>query len=835
MHGHWWAAGVLIGVAGQLQQARLWPPGSAAALTVLTGLLTLLLLWRSHGRGDRPRPGRWLGPALLLCGLGFGAAQADWRAAQRLAAALPAALEKVELSVVGRIASLPVQRQGGWRFHVEVESAQRLDDGRAVELPPRLALGWYAEPAQGDEVALLPAARMPRPGERWRLPLRLQRPHGNLNPHGFDFELWLFEQDLRATGTVRVRSNRPAERMSDAAGWRWRIEHWRLDLREALQRRLGPSAEAGVLAALLIGDQAAIERLDWELFRQTGVAHLMAISGLHVTMLAWLGAALIGRLWRVSPTLLQRWPAVQAGRCGGLLLALAYALLAGWGVPAQRTVLMLAIVTLLRSRARRWPWPRVLLAAALGVTLLDPWALLQPGFWLSFGAVGLLMLQGAEQALPLWPPTHWPALLRRGLRLQLLISIALAPLTLLLFGQISLVGLLANLVAIPWVTWLITPLALLGALIGPCWSLAAWLLTGLMQILTALADWPWASWQAAAAPWWLALPALLGALLLMAPLPRAARALGLLLMLPLLDPPLARPPQGQFELLGADVGQGNAVLIRTRHHTLLYDTGPSYGPGSDAGERVLVPLLRALGVARLDVLLLSHRDQDHVGGAAAVLRQIGAWRMLASLEPGHALRGRQISVPFQPCLAGQQWDWDGVRFELLHPRPQELERAAQGRLRPNGLSCVLRIEAMPTAGQARGRSVLLAGDIERHQELVLLETRAAQLQVDVLLMPHHGSRTSSTSEWLQQVRPSLALVQAGYLNRYGHPAPQVLERYRMHSIGVVRTDVCGAWHWNSADAARWCERAQSRRYWHSGPQPDGPEFAKDPSFIDQPP
>jgi competence protein ComEC len=575
------------------------------------------------------------------------------------------------------------------------------------------------------------------------------------------------------------------------------------------------------------------------------VAHLVSISGLHVTMFVWLAGAAVGALWRRSEWLLLHWPAVQAGRWGGLVAGVAYTALAGWGVPAQRTLFMVAAATLLRALGTRWPWPLVWGGAAVAVVLIDPWALLQPGFWLSFVAVGLLLASGTQdEGVPEAPPgwrARWAqarAHLLAGLRTQGIATLGLAPLSLLFFHQLSLVGFVANLVAIPLITLAITPLALLGIVWAPLWSLAAGLMEGLMAGLTVLAAWPWASWSAAAAPPWAQAAGLLGAAVLVLPLPVRVRALGLPMLLPLLFPPTVVLPPGQFEVLGADVGQGTAVLVRTAGHTLLYDAGPQYSRDSDAGERVLVPLLRAEGVARLDVLMLSHRDTDHVGGAAAVAQAVALGQVMSSLEEGHALRDLPAAQPHRRCAAGQAWDWDGVRFEVLHPRTQDYPTADGGPVKPNALSCVLRVSGQVSRG---GHSVLLPGDIERPQELRLAQEAGDLLRADVLWVPHHGSRTSSTADFLAAVRPQLALAQAGYRNRFGHPAPLVLARYQQQGIPVLRSDRCGAWRWRSdaaPDAGR-CERSEGLRYWHTrslgGPEPlpsspaDGPELAKVPA------
>jgi competence protein ComEC len=540
------------------------------------------------------------------------------------------------------------------------------------------------------------------------------------------------------------------------------------------------------------------------------VAHLLSVSGLHVTLFAWLAAAAVAPLWRRSPWLCLRLPAPTAARWVGVAAALAYALFSGWGVPAQRTVLMLASVAALRSLQLRWPWPMTLLGAAVVVTAMDPWAVMQPGFWLSFGAVGLLMAAGGDEG------QGWRAKLAAAWRTQAIATVGLAPLSLICFAQLSLVGLVANLVAIPLVSFVLMPLALLGGLAPPLWTLAALLAQGLMTWLQWLATWPGAAVWLPAAPVGAQVLGLAGAVLMVLRLPWHLRGAGLLLMLPLLWPAVARPPPGEFLLLAPDVGQGNAVLVRTAAHALLFDTGPVFSPGADAGERVLLPLLRSLGVRRLDVLLLSHRDTDHVGGAPALLRGLPVGELRSSLEPGHPLL--RAGPPARRCEAGQRWTWDGVQFELLHPTPAHY---AAG-LRPNDLSCVLRITS------ASGRRVLLAGDLEAEQERALAQ-REPDLRADVLLVPHHGSKTSSSPAFLAAVQPRVGLVQAAYRSRFGHPAPAVLARYQGLGVAVVTSPACGAWQWHSATGEGACERERSRRYWHDrvlpavNPEPMGPE------------
>lgn len=826
--GHWHLpaalAGGLLGVALQLQQAALWPwPAYAAAL--LMSLLMGAWLAMSWGGSRRARRGR--GAAALLAGMLLLWGLCGLRATAFLAGALAPGLEGRDLQVTGVVAAMPQQRETGLRLRLAVESARL--GGAPVQLPARIDLAWYAAGLGADAQADATPVPPVRAGERWRLTVRLKAPHGGRNPHGFDYELWLWEQGVQATGYVRTSArldalHGPPQRL--AATWHYPVEQLRQHVRDAIVRRLAADGgeafaaqaaarqrAAGVVVALVTGDQRAIERADWDVFRATGVAHLMSISGLHITLFAWLAAAVLGWAWRRSGRLCLAVPAPTAALVGGVLLAGAYALFSGWGVPAQRTVCMLATVAGLRLSGHRWPWPHVWLLACAVVLVADPWALLQPGFWLSFVAVGVLFAtdSGAVRDYPVRATGHFYALLRE----QWVVTLALTPLTLLLFGQVSLVGLLANLVAIPWTTLVVTPLALAGVLWAPLWQAAAWCVQGLSVPLQWLAAWPWAQVALPMAPLWAGVAAVAGGTLLALRLPWGVRVLGLPLLLPALwwQPP--RPPPGQFELLAADVGQGQAVLVRTARHALLYDAGPRYHQDSDAGDRVLVPLLRALG-ERLDLLVLSHRDTDHTGGAAAVLAQHPQARLLGSIEDGHAL---QALRPVTPCVAGQRWVWDGVRFEVLHPAHALGDAVAAPGARaptPNAFSCVLRIEAEGADG-ARGAAALLAGDIERAQEQALVAD-GAPLAADVLLVPHHGSKTSSSEGFLDAVRPRTALVQAGYRNRFGHPAPEVAARYGQRGIALAQTPQCGAARWaSSTPQAVHCEREAARRYWHHRP------------------
>src|ERR1035437_6692856 len=667
--------GFVLSSALQLQQAVLLPWQSYAGLMLLAVLPGLLAAVKSIAIGWR----------MLLAALAFGLlayALTGLRASVFFNNAMDPALEGRDLVVNGVVAGMPQRNEAGLRFRFELESAQL--DGQAVRLPHDIYLGWYSsvwgERDADPEDALQRQPLAIEAGERWRMTVRLKAPHGASNPFGYDYELWLWEQGLQATGYVRAGpKDPPPQRLAQT--FLHPLELARQKVRNRIFEHETEPKAAGLIAALVVGDQNAIERADWDIFRATGVAHLMSISGLHITMFAWFAALVVGWLWRRSERLCLWLAAPSAALLGGVLLASAYALFSGWGVPSQRTVLMLATVGLLRLSGKRWPWPQVWLLACAVVVAVDPWALLQAGFWLSFVAVGVLFATdtGAASTARSGVGARLAALFHE----QWVITLALTPLTLLLFGQVSVVGLAANAQAIPWVTLVITPLAMLGVLAAPLWDGAALAIDSLQWYLRLLAALPFASVAVAQAPLWAGIVGVFGGILLAMQLPWSLRLMGLPLMLPVLLWQAPRPPAGQFDLLAADIGQGSAVLVRTANHALLYDAGPSFNRESDAGNRMLVPLLRALDV-RVDTLMLSHRDSDHTGGALAVLTMQAQAELLSSIADDHELQAVRAATR---CAAGQHWRWDGVDFEVLHP--QAADYGVPGK--SNAMSCVLRI------------------------------------------------------------------------------------------------------------------------------------------------
>ncbi|WP_306393662.1 DNA internalization-related competence protein ComEC/Rec2 [Telluria beijingensis] len=766
----------------QLQAAL---PSATALLACTAATITACLLLRGLAR-------------TIATGLLLGVCWSAAIAHLALRDALPHKDEGRDIAVTGTIASLPHRFDGGVRFHFDVERT----DTRDATVPSRIVLSWYG--ATAADPAFI------HPGERWRLVVRLQRPHGNANPHGFDYEAWLLEQGVRATGYVRPAGSSNARLDDWSPGAGHAIERARGYLRTRILAILDGQPYAGVIVALVIGDQRGIDQDDWDVFNRTGISHLVSISGLHITMVAGLAAWIAASLWRRSfwtgaqlPLFL---PAQKAAALAGALVALLYVLLAGFGVPAQRTFYMLAVVAVAVWCGRIASSSHVLCLALGIVVLLDPWAMLWPGFWLSFGAVAAILYACSGR---LGEQTRgWRAGLVLGARTQWAVTIGLAPLTLLLFGQVSLVSPLANAVAIPVISLFVTPLALVGSILP---SPLADLALGAAHLAIALLAWPlqWlaapalAVWTAPAPSAWILALALVGTAWMLAPRGWPQRWAGLAAWTPLLTQLPSAPPAGEFSVTAFDVGQGMALLVETHRHRLLYDTGPQYAPGASGATRVILPYLRGRGIGRLDQLVVSHSDLDHVGGADALLATLDVKELRSSLPTAHPLlrmAGRQ-----RRCQAGQVWEWDGVRFEMLGPDPASY---ANPRLKANARSCVLRVSA-------QGRAILLAGDIEAAQEAALLSAGPQRLRADVLLAPHHGSGTSSSAAFLHAVGPSLGIFQVGHRNRYRHPKKEIYARYAEHGIRRLRTDERGAvtLHFGRQLTVD-TYRATRARYWH---------------------
>ena len=761
------AGAVLAGVSVVQLFPALPPPVACAG--------ALLLALGAWWRFARPFPRL---AAAACAGVAWAALAGAWAISQRL----PASLDGVECTVQGRVLGLPRRFDDAQRFDF------RIDAGAPPGLHGRrVRVGWYGQGAPRVEA-----------GSRWQLQLRLRRPRGVLDPGGGDAEKSALLH--RVAATASVREPRQARLLANGAG----VDALRERLSQRIEAAL-PEGAARFVQALALGDTRALSETDWEVLRATGLTHQIAISGFHVGMVAATAALLALAVFRLLPGLGRRLPAVQGAASCALLAAAGYSALAGFALPTVRTLLMIAVVAGARLLRRAHAPGESLALAMLAILAVDPLAVLAPGFWLSFAGVGWLLwcLPSALEAAPV----------RGFLLAQAVATLALLPLTAWFFGQASLPGPLANLLGVPVISLGVVPLSLLGLLAlpvstgaaGACWHAASWLMQWLWRALEAIASWPLALA-------WLPEPSLVAVLLasagaawLLMPRLLPGKELALLLFLPLLWPALDRPAHGELDVDVLDVGQGLSVLVRTRGHALLYDAGAGGMHGPDYGESVVVPALRALGVRKLDLLLLSHGDADHAGGAAAVRRAFPSARVLG--VEGWALPGMGL------CRDTQSWQWDGVRFRVLHPPPWFPY------LR-NDSSCVLRVEA-------GGRVALLPGDIGRQVEARLLNLHGDSLRADLLLVPHHGSRHSSSGDFIATVAPAWAVASTGAGNRFGLPKSEVVGRYRAAGAGFLDTAQEGALGFRlgpQGPSLRASRRRDHPRYWRERP-PGGAGYA----------
>ncbi|HDV6326249.1 TPA: DNA internalization-related competence protein ComEC/Rec2 [Burkholderia cenocepacia] len=763
--------------------------------------------------------------AASVAGFGYAAARAEWR----LSDSLPAEWEGRDIVVTGVIRGLPVVDETGARLLFAVES----NDAGLTRFPPLIRLSWRAYGAAATRDALPDL----RAAQRWRFVVRLKRPHAEANPGVRDSEAAWLAAGIRAIGYVSA-PRRAALLDARASGWRASIDRVRDTLRARIGDVLGAdAAHRGIVAALAIGDQSGIGDDDWRVLRNTGTSHLVAISGLHVGLVGAIAGWLVSMVWRRV-----RWraraatlvvPAPYAAALAALVAAAGYAALAGFNVPAQRAWWMIAGGGVAYLAGRSVPTSAVLCAALGGVLLADPWAVLSAGFWLSFSAVAVILLAVAG-----WRPVRevddideagaeggttglrsrlggWATRCRRRIaeatRVQYAVTIGLAPLTAAWFAQVSLSGPFGNAFAIPWVSSVVTPVVLAGIALPPPLDAAAFRLAHaalepMMTLLGYLADWP-------AGVFWLRMPdwpvlalACVGVAWALMPRGWPLRWAAPLTWLPLVAPAPDAPPPGGFRLTVLDVGQGAAVLVETARRTLLFDAGPG-AESSHAGTRIVAPALRARGIATIDSLVLSHADADHAGGAPAVYAAADVRQLLAGIAPKSRLWRDAAAAGVAdrlPCAAGQRWTWDGVAFTMLWPP------GGVGTGSSNGQSCVLRIDA-------DGTSALLTGDIDARGERRLVNDARDALAAQILIVPHHGSRTSSVEPFLDSVGPRVAVFPVGYRNRFGHPHRTVLARYEARGIPLPRTDRDGAVRFDVAPAgggfafARY--RDERRRYW----------------------
>lgn len=766
--------------------------------------LLAVALWRARGLS-----GLVLAALLGLCwSLAF--------AQERLARMLPPYLEGTDFWVTGLVTGLPQKGERSQQigFYVERSCFALLPaDCPAVNQVFRhrhILLNYYGP-------------QLLHPGQRWFWRVRLSAPRGFANPGGFDYEAWLLQQGVAARGYVRDTAF--TTRLQDGGAWLSRL---RYALRERLSQALEGRPGAAIIVALVLGDREQISDADWALFTQTGTNHLIVISGLHVGFVAWLCHGLTALLVRLVPVALLRLPAQQWGALAAAGGALAYSLLAGFSVPTQRACIMVLVFTGTQLAARRVPHSFSFSLALLLVLLANPPSVTGAGLWLSFGAVGALLLglgglrrlrqRAGLDGRPtrLWWKPDMGRVSARWLRPQWVVFIGMTVPLAIWLQQVSLLAPLANVLAIPLVSLLVVPLCLLGTALlfvhpplgGSLLALADRLLGGLAAGLQALVGAPLpVLWEFSGMGRLEVLLAAAGTVLLLMPRGWPRRWHGLILVLPLLVPSRDAPQSGSAEVAVLDVGQGLAVVVRTATRTLLFDTGPRFSDSFDAGAGIVVPFLRSAGVRHVDTVIVSHLDNDHAGGLRAVLATMSTGLVLSGESPDAAMQlaARAGNAVLSLCQRGQHWDWDQVRFEIVWPPPG---RHAAG----NNSSCVLKV----TAG---GRVMLLTGDIEAAAEAQLVRTDGARLHSTWLLAPHHGSQTSSTVTFIDAVAPGQVIFAAGYRSQFRHPAPAVVTRYHERGIVTWSTALRGALQVCLAEVQACSENPQAwrdtrRRWWH---------------------
>ena len=742
-------------------------------------LLPVLLLgaWRAQ------RIGALL--LAMLCGLVWSL----WFAQNRLHALLPPSLEARDFWVTGLVTGLP--QQGARAQQVSFQVERSCFDLLPSDCPPDnrvfrkrlILLNYYGE----ERLA---------PGQRWFWRVRLNAPRGFANPGGFDYEGWLLMQGVAARGYVRETSF--TAQLEDGGAWLSRLRH---GLRERLLLALEGRANAGIIVALVLGDSELVSAENWELFTQTGTNHLIVISGLHIGFVAWLCHGLLAWLVRLSPALLLRLPAQQWGALAAGLGAMSYSLLAGFSVPTQRACVMVLVFMGTQLVARRVPHSFSYCLALFLVLLMNPLSVLGAGFWLSFGAVGTLLLayNGLRRlhfraAQPGHSPAparalDWIGVWQRWGRPQWVIFIGMTVPLAVWMQQLSLLAPVANVLAIPLVSVLVVPLCLLGAGLLLVWQppgmaalqLADFLLGAFTAGLRAFVGAPLpVLWEFSGTSVPEILLALAGSVLLLLPRGWPGRWLGLILLLPLAVPSRELPASGVALVTVLDVGQGLAVVVRTATHTLVFDTGPRFSENFDAGDGIVLPYLRSVGVRQMDTVIVSHGDNDHAGGLASLLAALPASQVHVGETPQDTVRAaaEEAGAALTLCARGQQWQWDDVRFAVLWP-PAGQHGAG------NDSSCVLRVEA-------GGRVMLLTGDIEAAAESALRRAEGAGLRSDWLLAPHHGSQTSSTAGFLEAVAPDGVIYSAGYRSQFRHPAAAVAARYHARGIAAWNTAMRGA-------------------------------------------
>lgn len=684
--------------------------------------------------------------SIIIIAFCLGFSWSNWYASQQLSWQLSPSLEDTPILLTGTIASLPAKQ-----FTLDVDSIQNIKQSTHVRL------AWNKTSTKLNV------------GDRWQFLVKLKRIHGTQNPGGFDMEAWALQQGLRAIGTVQPsKENHFLNHVWHAH----LVDQWRQHLQRKILQHLPNSPTSPWLMALMIGERDLVNPEDWEVLQRTGTNHLMAIAGLHIGILSGLVYFITVWLWQRGVRIMLIFPAQQVGACVALMTAWLYSALAGFSIPTQRACIMLTffmLASLLNKKNQAWHgWS----LAMLLVLCLNPLSLLTESFWLSFGTIALIIygMTARLSAHGLW----W-----KWCRVQWVISIGLVPLSLLLFQEMSLISIVANSIAIPWLEFTILPLCLLSTIFLEIFPLVAtmllWLADKSLALLWIVLHWfahlDAASMMQVMPSTALFLTMMIGVLLFLLPIGVPGRWFGFIWVLPIIFYQPLTPNAGTIKLTMLDVGQGLSVVIQTKSHIAVFDAGPALSASMDMGESVVKPYLNTLGVHRIDDLIISHGDNDHLGGAGALIK---AFKITAI----HSSVPNRVSPMAELCLAGKTWTWDGVIFTFLHPNQNTLNLG-------NDSSCVLRVSN-------GSQSVLLTGDIEKYGENELLKYAANQLSADILIAPHHGSKTSSSNDFVRVVHPRYVFYGTGYKNRYHFPHDSVVETYKANYVEQFATAETGA-------------------------------------------
>lgn len=692
--------------------------------------------------------------ALFSLGMLFGICFA-WKT---WVAVLPLPLEGKTLQLQGFVTGLPKQTERGAVFDFEVDAI--LSPDHAVGLPLKhLRLSWYGNTS-------------PEPGSYWQMRVGLKTPRGFVNPSGFDYQHWLLEQGYQATGYVKhgFMQEALAPRLPASVA----LSRLRYQLISKLAPHFPDPAELAVVSALVVGEKNAFDSHTRQMFINTGTSHLMVVSGLHIGLMFLFGYLLGKVLFRLFMPSLLLMPLPFWCVVSGLLFALVYAFIAGFSLSTQRALVMGIAATVVMLSSRRLPLMLAFLLALLVVVLLSPLSLFSASLWFSFTASGVLLYVCSARLRPGGFFWTW-------LRPQWSVFVGMMPVVLVVTGQFVPFSLLANFVAVPFVSFILLPLTLLTALVVQAGfepvvlsRLVSMLINALLFFLESCASLGGTGLQPVKSGLFEILMALLGVLLILSPRGTPFRYVGCLLMLPLVFPVWAQLPHGQLRMTVLDVGQGLGVFLQTRHHTLLYDTGPRFSDNFDAGSSIIAPYVLSQGHAAIDHLMVSHSDSDHAGGLEGFLSQVDADKR----SSGTPERLGPVTG-FRTCLSGDHWYRDGFQFEILSPFGDD--KVAEG----NDRSCVLKVSG-------GGHSLLIPGDIEKQQEYRLVQQHYEQLASTVLLAPHHGSQTSSTLPFIHAVSPEWVIYSTGYRNRYRHPSAVVQARYKDRGVKALNTAETGA-------------------------------------------